>query len=191
VRTNRRRVRHHGGQRAIHALPWVAPMRPRRLAGHQQPPAEIPRLHPLRPIPPDPDRPQEAEPPKQVHAVGAHRRRRPPGGLRIPEELRTGSTGTPVGSSSRHGIHGSLVCSTRPTCDTLNPANPSTVTSSSITVHDARPPTPTRHSPAQTRVVVQSRGNTAISLLRLGGWTNIAVGTRHHTTHPPLPTLTC
>ncbi len=37
-------------------------------------------------------------------------------------------------------------------------------------------------------------GNTAISLLRLAGWTNIAAAQRHHarrTPTPAPPTLTC
>jgi predicted transposase YbfD/YdcC len=45
----------------------------------------------------------------------------------------------------------------------------------------------TGHAPA----VMAALRNTAISLLRLAGWTNIAAGHRHHATHPPLPVLTC
>jgi len=33
--------------------------------------------------------------------------------------------------------------------------------------------------------------NTAISLHRLAGWTNIAAATRHHATLGPQPGLTC
>ncbi|CAN5410795.1 hypothetical protein BH23ACT6_BH23ACT6_18610 [soil metagenome] len=45
----------------------------------------------------------------------------------------------------------------------------------------------TSHAPA----VMATLRNTAISLLRLAGWTNIAAATRHHATHSPLPALTC
>lgn len=45
----------------------------------------------------------------------------------------------------------------------------------------------TGHAPA----VMATLRNTAISLLRLAGWTNIAAGTRHHATHSLLPQLTC
>jgi len=33
--------------------------------------------------------------------------------------------------------------------------------------------------------------NTAISLLRMAGWTNIAAATRHHATLGPTPGLNC
>ncbi len=42
--------------------------------------------------------------------------------------------------------------------------------------------------------VMATLRNTAISLLRLAGWTNIAAAQRHHARHPPqpdLPTVTC
>jgi len=43
----------------------------------------------------------------------------------------------------------------------------------------------TGHAPA----VMATLRNTAISLLRLAGWANIAAGHRHHATHPLLPAL--
>jgi predicted transposase YbfD/YdcC len=39
--------------------------------------------------------------------------------------------------------------------------------------------------------VMATLRNTAITLLRLAGWTNIAAATRHHARHPALPALTC
>jgi hypothetical protein len=48
-------------------------VRTNRLARHPQPPRELPRLDPCRPVPSDVDRPTEPEPAQQVHSVGAER----------------------------------------------------------------------------------------------------------------------
>src|SRR5674476_1596751 len=58
-------------------------MWPDWFAANLQPPGEVPRLGPCCPVPGHPDRPQEPEPPQQVHPVGARRRCRPPRRLKL------------------------------------------------------------------------------------------------------------
>ncbi len=56
-----------------------------------------------------------------------------------------------------------------------------------VTFDEDRSQVRTGNAPA----VMATLRNTAISLLRLTGWTNIAAATRHHAHHAPLQDLTC
>jgi hypothetical protein len=62
------------------------PMRPNRFRGDLDPPREIPCLVAGGLLPLDVHRPQEPEPPKQIHPIRPLRRRRPTGGLQLAEE---------------------------------------------------------------------------------------------------------
>ena len=76
----------------------IPPVRRRttRLAGELNPAAEIPGLHPGRPIPADIHRPQEAEPAQQVHPIRPLRGRRAPARLQIPQIRRRRRDAHPI-----------------------------------------------------------------------------------------------
>ena len=91
MRANRRRIR-HASRNGRHASPVTAtPVRPGLLPGNLQPPGEIAGLRTGCLIPRHPDRPQEPEPPQQVHAIGADRGLGPARRQKISEESRDGS----------------------------------------------------------------------------------------------------
>ena len=74
----------------------LAPVRPHRLPGQLQPPAEIPGLGPARPVPGHPRCPQEPEPAQQIHPIRAEGRLRPPRRLQVTEIRPGGTDGFPV-----------------------------------------------------------------------------------------------
>lgn len=76
VRPHRRRVSLRRRPR-LRDLTWRAPVWTRRLARHQQPPAEVSCLHSRRTVPDDLDRPEKPEPAQQIHSMGPQRRLRP------------------------------------------------------------------------------------------------------------------
>ena len=87
MRAHRRRI-HLARSRDRHSRPRPAPLppvRPDRLPGQLQPPAEIPGIGPGRPIPGQPRRPQEPEPAQQIHAIRADSQLRPPRRLQMAE----------------------------------------------------------------------------------------------------------
>ena len=63
-----------------------SPVRTKWLSRHQHPPRKVASLDPSRPLPRNLDRPQEPEPPQQIHPVRPNRCFRPPRGLQVTEE---------------------------------------------------------------------------------------------------------
>ena len=95
MRTHRRRIRPSRNGCPAAAV-TAAPMRPGLLPGNLQPPGEIAGLGTSRPIPSHPGRPQEPEPPEQVHPIGTNRGLRPARRQQIPEESRGAGRDHPV-----------------------------------------------------------------------------------------------
>ena len=87
MRPHRRRIHlaRHRDRRTDPRPAPLAPVRPHRLPGQLQPPAEIPGLRPGRPVPGHPRRPQEPEPAKQVHPIRTDGLLRPPRRLKVTE----------------------------------------------------------------------------------------------------------
>jgi hypothetical protein len=96
VRANRRRIRRASRNGRHASLVTAAPVGPGLLPGNLQPPGEITGLRTGCLIPRDPNRPQEPEPPEQVHAIEANRGPGPARRQKIPEEGRGSSHGHPV-----------------------------------------------------------------------------------------------
>ena len=96
----RRRLPGDRVDRLLPSAPNPGPARPRRarsrLGRQLNPPAEIPGLRPGGLVPPNPRRPQETEPAKQVHPVRPLRGGRPPARLKLPQIHRDRTDNYPV-----------------------------------------------------------------------------------------------
>jgi transposase len=88
----RRRLAGHRVRRSRRPRGQAGPLRPGRLqallGGQLDPAAEVPRLGPRRPVPPDADRVQEPPPPQQVTRIRPQRRSRPSRRQQVPQEHR-------------------------------------------------------------------------------------------------------
>jgi hypothetical protein len=132
VRPHRRRVGQHRRGPVGH-LVRSTPVGARRLARHQHPATEVACFDAGGAVPRDFDRPQEPEPAQQAQAVERIVAAERPTACKSRKKTDTASTGSPDGSTSRYGSHGSSVSCSEPVNGTANIARPRAFSSSPIT----------------------------------------------------------
>ena len=135
VRHRRRRVLHARGPFARHRR-RPAPAGRRACPASWDPPAEVAGLGPRRLVPRHSGGPGEPEPAQQRQRVRPLRRRRPPGRLQVPQELRHRLDPSAVRAVRQYGSHGSPVSTSAPDCGDHERPGPGRSSSPSATSRD-------------------------------------------------------